>query len=347
MLLAAGRSTRLGALGERLPKPLVPICGYPAIRFGLQTLVHAGLRQVVVNLHHHAPLLREALGDGAAYGASVTYSDEVDLLGTGGGLAHARDLLGPGAVVVMNAKVVAAVDLRAALAAHEASGAEATLVVRDDPDARGWGAIAADASGRIVSILGQPGADGKPGRAAAGELAAGELAAGEVAGGEVVERMFTGIQIVGPSIRERLRPVFSDTVRDGYIPALREGADLRVFVADGYFAEHSTPERYLAGNLAVLRSPGLVPFPPGPLQGTEPSARIAPTARIVGPVRIAENVVVAADATVGPDVVLGAGARVAPGVRLTRTVVWPGVSVTQHAAGAVCTPDGVVQIEPP
>ena len=332
MLLAAGRSTRLGALGERLPKPLVPICGYPAIRFGLQTLVHAGLRQVVVNLHHHAPLLREALGDGAAYGASVTYSDEVDLLGTGGGLAHARELLGPGAVMVMNAKVVAAVDLRAVLAAHEASGADATLVVRDDPDARGWGAIAADASGRIVSILGQPGADQKLGWSVEGE---------------VVERMFTGIQIVGASIRERLHPVFCDTVRDGYIPALREGANLRVFVADGYFAEHSTPERYLAGNLTVLGSPGLVPFPPGPLQGTEPSARIDPTARIVGPVRIADGAVVAADAIVGPDVVLGAGARVASGVRLSRTVVWPGVSVTQHATGAVCTPDGVVQIESP
>ena len=35
MLLAAGRSTRLGALGQALPKPLVPICGHPAIAFGL------------------------------------------------------------------------------------------------------------------------------------------------------------------------------------------------------------------------------------------------------------------------------------------------------------------------
>jgi len=35
MILAAGRSTRLGELGVMLPKPLVPICGYPAIAFGL------------------------------------------------------------------------------------------------------------------------------------------------------------------------------------------------------------------------------------------------------------------------------------------------------------------------
>src|ERR671937_85560 len=35
MILAAGRSTRLGALGTQKPKPLVPVCGYPAIAFGL------------------------------------------------------------------------------------------------------------------------------------------------------------------------------------------------------------------------------------------------------------------------------------------------------------------------
>src|ERR1041384_2952088 len=68
MLLAAGRSTRLGVLGERLPKPLVPICGYPAIRFGCAALVRAGFREVVVNLHHHGDAIRSVLGDGRDLG---------------------------------------------------------------------------------------------------------------------------------------------------------------------------------------------------------------------------------------------------------------------------------------
>jgi NDP-sugar pyrophosphorylase family protein len=158
--------------------------------------------------------------------------------------------------------------------------------------------------------------------------------------------MFTGIQVVGSAIRRRLRPVFSDTVRDGYIPALREGADLRVVVAPGYFAEHSTPERYLAGNLALLRHPAQLRSPPGPLVGVAGATRIDPTARLVPPVRIAEGVEIAAGAVVGPDVVLDVGARVAAGVRLTRTVVWPGVTVQKDVQDAVCTPDGTVRIEP-
>jgi len=326
MLLAAGRSTRLGALGARLPKPLVPVCGYPPIRFGLAALVRAGLTDVVVNLHHHGDLIRAALGDGAAFGAAVTYSPEVTLLGTGGGLAHAAPLLGAGPVLAMNAKVVADVDLRAVVQAHLASDADATLVLRDDPMAREWGPIAADGTGRVVSILGQSG--------------------GVTPVGALVERMFTGIQIVGARIRDRLRPVFCDTVRDGYIPALREGANIRAFVLDGYFAEHSTPERYLAGNLALLREPALLRFPPGPLDGIDATAFVDPTARLVPPVRIGAGAYVGAGAVVGPEVVVGAGASVGPGVRLSSAVVWPDATASSDAHQAVITGDGVVAVGP-
>ena len=94
MLLAAGRSTRLGALGAALPKPLLPICGHPAITFGLHACARAGLGRVVVNLHHHGDLIRRALEGSGARGASVAvaYSDEPELLGTGGGIAKARAL---------------------------------------------------------------------------------------------------------------------------------------------------------------------------------------------------------------------------------------------------------------
>src|SRR5215471_16482814 len=106
MLLAAGRSTRLGALGATLPKPLLPICGHPAITFGLHACTRAGLGRVVVNLHHHGDLIRRTLGRGAAAGVSIAYSDEPELLGTAGGIAQARGLFAPGPVLVMNAKVV-------------------------------------------------------------------------------------------------------------------------------------------------------------------------------------------------------------------------------------------------
>src|SRR4051794_6440911 len=262
MLLAAGRSTRLGALGAVLPKPLLPVCGHPAIAFGLPACARGGLGRVVVNLFHHGDLIRRALGDGPATGVSITYSDERDLLGTGGGLAQARPLMAPGPVLVMNAKVVADLDLPGLVAAHAGGGPDlgATMLLRDDPDPRRWGAIGVDARGRVVSIL--------------------DARAPDPPDGTVTERMFTGVHVVGEPLLDRLRPVFSDVIRDAYIPALIAGVPIRAVTLSGYFAEHSTPDRYLDGNRALLRAPALLRDPPGPLAGVDPGAAVHAAARI-------------------------------------------------------------------
>jgi NDP-sugar pyrophosphorylase family protein len=322
MLLAAGRSTRLGALGAALPKPLLPICGYPAIAYGVHASRKLGTRPVV-NLHHHGDKIRDALGDGAVY------SVEHELLGTGGGLARARPLFGPGPVLVMNAKVVAELDLpafivAAAAAPAAAPEAEATMLLRDDPDPARWGAIGVDGAGRVVSIL--------------------DATSPRPPEGAVTLRMFTGIHLVTPALLDRLRPVFSDVIRDAYIPALRAGATIRAVTLAGYFAEHSTPERYLAGNLALLRPTALLSDPPGPLVGVDAGARVHPGARVIPPCRVQAGAVVEAGAVVGPEVVLGTGSRVAAGVRLTRAVVWPGAAATADATDSVITPEGVTPL---
>ncbi len=325
MLLAAGRSTRLGALGLTLPKPLVPICGYPAIAFGLRAAARAGATRAVVNVFHRGDLVRAALGDGRAHGLAIDYSVEADLLGTGGGIAHARALLGPGPALIMNAKVVADLDLPALLADHAAHGAAGTMLLRDDPAPERWGAIGVDATGRVVSIL-----DGRSPRAPEGAVAL---------------RMFTGVHVLAPALMDRLEPIFCDVIRDAYLPALRAGETIRAVTLGGYFAEHSTPTRYLAGNLALVRDPGLLRDPPGPLAGVDPGARVAPGARVLGPVRIAAGAEIEAGAEVGPDAIVDAGARVAAGARIRRAVVWSGAVATGDVSNAVVTASDVVLVD--
>jgi mannose-1-phosphate guanylyltransferase len=328
MLLAAGRSTRLGPLGLTLPKPLVPVCGYPAIRFGLHSAARAGARRAVVNVFHRGDLVQTTLGDGRGLDLEITYSVEDELLGTGGGIAKARDLFAPGPVLVMNAKVVADLDLSSLLAAHHAAGgAVATMLLRDDPEPRRWGAISVDATGRVVGIL-----DARSPRPPEGT---------------VTERMFTGVHVLEPSLLDRLQPVFSDVIRDAYLPALLAGETIQAATLTGYFAEHSTPARYLEGNLALLREPTLLADPPGALVGIEPSAAVDPAAQIVGPVRIEAGAIVERDARIGPLAVIGQGAFVAAGVEVRRAVIWPGATLTTPVADAVVTPSGTVEVEGP
>jgi NDP-sugar pyrophosphorylase family protein len=325
MLLAAGRSTRLGPLGLALPKPLVPICGYPAIRFGLAASARAGFREAVVNLHHLGDRLRDTLGDGEG-GLRVRYSVEIELLGTGGGIAHARGLLGGGRVLVINGKVVADIDLRDFLGGHVESGAEGSLLLRDDPDPRKWGAIGVDASGRVVSIL-----------------TARSPIPPE---GPVTERMFTGIHVMEPALLDRLRPAPCDVIRDAYMPALEAGARIAAQRLDGYFAEHSTPERYLAGNLDLLHNPSLVPHPPGPLTGIAATAQTA-GARLIPPYRIAAGAVVEPGAEIGPGAVIGAHAQIRATARIRNAVVWQDTVVDGELEHAVATPEGVVAVADP
>ncbi|PYR87511.1 MAG: hypothetical protein DMF84_31500 [Acidobacteria bacterium] len=54
MILAAGRGTRLGTIGEETPKILLEIGGEPLLSRHLRYLEREGVRRVVVNAHHLA-----------------------------------------------------------------------------------------------------------------------------------------------------------------------------------------------------------------------------------------------------------------------------------------------------
>ena len=76
MVLCAGMGSRLGELGEELPKPLLPVCNHPLLTYGLALLRGFGITEVGINLHHLGELITAALGDGRSvallpgYGAS-------------------------------------------------------------------------------------------------------------------------------------------------------------------------------------------------------------------------------------------------------------------------------------
>lgn len=137
MLLAAGRGERMRPLTDSLPKPLVPVAGKPLIGYHLEALARAGIREVVINLSWLGPQLRAALGDGAAYGLSLTYSDEGPVpLETGGGIFRALPLLGPGPFLVVNADIWTDIDF-GTLALEPGALAHLVLVANPDHNPRG------------------------------------------------------------------------------------------------------------------------------------------------------------------------------------------------------------------
>lgn len=105
MILAAGRGERLRPLTERIPKPLIPVGGEPLIVHQIRWLHRAGIRDVVVNLHHLGDAIENALGTGSDLGVRIHYSREPDLLETGGGIKKALPDLLPGPFMVLNGDI--------------------------------------------------------------------------------------------------------------------------------------------------------------------------------------------------------------------------------------------------
>lgn len=322
MLLCAGLGTRLGALSDERPKPMLPVCDVPIVRFGIAQLVGHGIRDVVINLHHRGDVVERELGDGSRFGARIQYTHEPELLGTGGGLKHALALLDPDGrdepFVSMNGKLIFDVDLTALLAAHAAAGPGVlgTMVVRRVPDAVAWGAVDVDDGLRVRNILG----DGR--------------------------HMFCGVHVTRPSVVARLPDGEACMIRQGYLPWLRGGEVVRAYEHErGYFAEHSTPARYLESNRALLDGADLR-FPPAELAGIDPAADVGAGVTVREPVRVAAGAAIGDGATIGPYAVIGSGAQVAAGATVERAVVWPHAKVTGPVRDAIVTPVAVVAVKP-
>jgi NDP-sugar pyrophosphorylase family protein len=84
-ILAAGRGSRMGPLGELYPKPLLPVANQPLIAHHIQTLRDLGIEDVYVVVGANADQIMQALGTGDKYGVRVTYVDQGAPLGS----AHA------------------------------------------------------------------------------------------------------------------------------------------------------------------------------------------------------------------------------------------------------------------
>ena len=93
-MLCGGLGTRLGALAQDLPKPMIPIGGRPYLERVLESFAERGLRDFVLLTGHRAEVIEEHFGDGARFGIRIVYSRELEPLGTGGALRDARALLG-------------------------------------------------------------------------------------------------------------------------------------------------------------------------------------------------------------------------------------------------------------
>lgn len=131
MILAAGLGTRLAPFTDRHPKALAKVGDQTVLEWNIRYLQSFGIRDVIINVHHFAEQIENAIADARGWGSNITISDERDaVLDTGGGVVKAAPFFaGEASFLVMNVDILTNFDLRKLIEFHQAHAPMATLAV--------------------------------------------------------------------------------------------------------------------------------------------------------------------------------------------------------------------------
>ncbi len=249
LVLTAGLATRLQPLSSVRAKAALPVAGEALVSRILRWLRAAGIRRVVLNLHHRADSITRIVGDGSALGLAVRYSWEREILGSAGGPARAIPLLESDRFLIVNGDTLADVDLAALTAQHVDTNALVTMAVVDANPR--YNAIVANEAGIVTAFPKR-----QPGTAPNPTLGTSGTSGTSGTPGTPGSRFhFIGVQAVNAAVFAGVSPdVKSETVH-GIYPALLASRTeaIRIVHTTKEFFDIGSPHDYLQTALSFAR----------------------------------------------------------------------------------------------
>ena len=293
VVLVGGEGTRMRPLTETVPKPLLPLMDRRSLDHVLDHLARHGVHEVVLS----SPYLEEVFHpfiDARHGDPRITWITETHALGTGGAIVHALGAAGDGPFFALNGDILTDLDLTAMKAFHDSKGAAVTIALHHVDDARAFGLVATDDDGKVLEFREKP-EDPIPGDINAGTY------------------------LLDPEVLRDWTPGETVSIERDVFPAVIEaGHPVFGFVADAYWLDLGTPEKYLQAHFDMFE---------GKVHDvTYPSPWVAEGAEIDLRAQLGRWVAVGPDAWIGPgaqidDSVVHEGARVGSGARVTGSVV--------------------------
>jgi len=237
MVLAAGFGMRFRPATNSLPKPMIPLCLRPLVEWALDSLVRAGVGEVVINLHHLPVPLERFVVEHYGEKLSIAFSLEEKILGTGGGLARVRSFFeSEKSFYLVNGDTIQCARLRDLEIARSEHDAIASLLLRPRLPGALYTGVTFDGT-RINGFGDDP----------------GDL------------WMFAGAHALTPEIFQWIPPSGeAGIVSHAYEPILDASDAKIVGVAwDGVWHDIGTPARYLDAtrDLIAQMERGVVPVP--------------------------------------------------------------------------------------
>ena len=156
LITAGGRGTRLRPLTHTSNKHLIPIANKPMIHYALEAVAAAGIRDVGIVLNPDTGEdIRGALGDGAAWGLSITYVMQEAPLGLAHVVQSAEGFLRREPFVFFLGDNVVVGGIRQFVERFQAGGDHCHLVLARVRDPQRFG-VAEVQGGRVVRVVEKP-----------------------------------------------------------------------------------------------------------------------------------------------------------------------------------------------
>ena len=156
LILSGGAGTRLRPITHTSAKQLVPVANKPVLFYGIEALVEAGVTEIgIIIAPETGDEIREAVGDGSAFGAKVTYIEQEAPLGLAHALLTAEEFLGDSPFVMYLGDNLLRDGIVELVSDFTRSEPEALILLTSVSDPQSYGVAELDGD-RVVKLVEKP-----------------------------------------------------------------------------------------------------------------------------------------------------------------------------------------------
>jgi glucose-1-phosphate thymidylyltransferase len=231
LILSGGRGTRLRPLTYTSAKQLVPVANKPVLFYGIESLAAAGIRDIGIVVGDTQAEIRAAVGDGSAWGVSITYIEQ----DAPRGLAHAvlisEPFIGAEPFVMYLGDNLLNKGITNFVEEFVREKPAAQILLARVPDPQMFG-VAELADGRVVRLVEKP-QEPKSDLALVGVYMFSPV-------------VFDAVKAIRPSLRNELE------ITDAIQYLIDRGLEVRPHIVDGWWKDTGKLEDMLEANRLIL-----------------------------------------------------------------------------------------------